>query len=152
EATSTSNASVNALGVNSTGLKKLGTTAPFIVSVGYGQAETKATVTISGQTSITGGSDVEISSESGSTASVQALVSANSTFTKSSDVEYGVALGIAYTKETSHVDVGPSAVVTSLLGGVTIGANGDASNYSLAYPTVYQDGNLSAAVAISVDT
>src|SRR5262249_25248086 len=55
EAASTSNASVNALGVNSTGLKKLGTTAPFIVSVGYGQAETKATVTISGQTSITGG-------------------------------------------------------------------------------------------------
>ena len=152
-AKSANTASVNALGVNSRGLQAAGAPAlPFIVSVGYGQAETSATVTVAGQTRITAGSDVGITSESGSKADVKALVSANSASAPESDkVSYGVAVGIAYTNEISHVNVGPHAVVTSLLGGVAIDAKGDAKTASKASPVLYKDGDLSAAVAISVD-
>ena len=125
---------------------------PFSISLGYGEAHSTATTTLSGTTiesdgaaNITSSATTEDVAKSRTTANLLGFQGAPNPNT------VALALAVANTSETSHVSISSDSSVTSTHGGIDADATGDVTNFSWAQPTVYLAGLGAFAVAVDYD-
>ena len=137
--------SVNSVSTGGTGA------TPVIASVGYGEANTTAAVTLDGSTSVTAGGDVTVGSDTTNAAQVKSRGTGNGALSGSDDVKIDVALGIAMTTETSTVTTGPGTTVQSRRGDVALAAAGDTDTEASGDALLFQNGLAGFAVGVSVD-
>jgi hypothetical protein len=123
----------------------------FTLAIGYGQAESTATVTLAG-TTITSDGTVRIDSAATSEAEVKARGSANPfDALPSNSNAVAISLGVGNTRETSHVTVSQDSAITSKHGAIDIAADGEVQNFDVAAPTIYQDGAVGIGISLSID-
>src|SRR5581483_3116442 len=123
----------------------------FTLAIGYGQAQSTATVTLTG-TTISSDDAVKIDSKATSEAEVKARGAANiANALPGSGSAVAISLGVGNTSETSHVTVSQDSTITSRHGAVDIAADGDVRNFSWAEPTIYRDGAAGIGISLSVD-
>ncbi|WP_236626059.1 dockerin type I domain-containing protein [Rhodopirellula baltica] len=147
-ATAVADSSVNSIAV--TGLNASG--LPATVSVGFSHSTSSATIDVSGTTQVTAGGLVNIATDATSTAKNVARNEANSRVRSQDapDVDTAINLSLAFTDETSTIDVSAGSSITST-GGVNINATGDVTNDVKATTAVFNDGTVGLSAAIGVD-
>ena len=149
-ATTESDASFTALGIN--GLAEV---LPYLIVVGYGEANATSTVTIAGSPGdnvvITADGDITIEAKAETEADVRGRASANSRDAVGDNVDYALTVVIGVTKEVAHLTFGATASATSTNGSVQLLATGSASGQTIAETAVFQNGNLGIAIAVAVD-
>ena len=138
----------------------------FELGVGYGEADTTATTTLTGST-VTGNASVAVTSNAVSSATVISRTASNLTANTNNKNTVAMAFGVAVTNETSHVTVGQGSTVKSVLDSIDVDAEGDgaipntqtgfspgfsATTTAMASPTINQDGTFGLGVTVSFDT
>ena len=121
------------------------------LAIGYGEAQSKATATITDST-ITADEKVTIDTGAESEAEVKARSSVNPFDVipgQANQSAFSVAIG--NTSETSQILVDQNSAVTSRHGAVEINAKGEVVNFDWAEPTIYGDGTVGIGVALSID-
>ncbi|WP_339888606.1 dockerin type I domain-containing protein [Rhodopirellula europaea] len=147
-ATAEADSSLNSIavtGFNASGL-------PATVSVGFSHSTSSATIDVSGTTQIDAGGLVNIATDATSTAINVARNEANSR-ARSQDaakVKTAINLSMAFTNETSTIDVGRDTTISSGAG-VNINATGDVVNDVKATTAVFNDGTVGFSAAVGVD-
>ena len=121
------------------------------LAIGYGEAQSKATATITDST-ITADEKVTIDTGAESEAEVKARSSVNPFDVipgQANQSAFSVAIG--NTSETSQILVDQNSAVISRHGAVEINAKGEVVNFDWAEPTIYGDGTVGIGIALSID-
>jgi hypothetical protein len=150
-AQSVANASFHTVAVSSA-LSVDGKTNPFTVAVGYGEATSAATATLT-DSSVTADEGVTIDTGAVSEAEIKARASSNAVGVLGSQSnQVAIALAIGNTSENSQIVVDQVSSVTSKHGAVAINADGEVKNFDWAEPAIFGDGTAGIGIAVSVDT
>lgn len=141
-------ASLNTIAV--TGLNAEG--SPATLSVGLSHSETQAIIDVSGTTQIIAGGRVHLLTDAKSTAVNVARNEADSRARApgAAEVDYGFNLAMAFTRETSTIDVSVDSSIYSD-GSIDIQASGTVNNDAKATTAIFNDGTFGASAAVGVD-
>lgn len=142
DANSTADASVNALAIN-------GTNRRFMGSVGFSSSKSSATINLLGTTTIDAASFVDLQTHASSTAQATTRSEGGSQFS-AGDVDYAFNLALALTHEVSVIDVGQFVEIAAD-GRVTVNADGAVINKAKADTALFQDGEAALSFAVGVD-
>ncbi|TWT91153.1 dockerin type I domain-containing protein [Stieleria varia] len=143
--TASADASFNTIAMN--GATTLGSVV--LISLGYSQSKSSATVNLQGNTVINAGGSVDITSNASSESAVTARADANAVGSSNS-VEAAFNVAAAYTTENSTIMVSQTTNITSG-GSVTVDAQGKVVNEVTASTSIFDDGFGGASLAVGVD-
>ncbi len=147
-ATAAADSSLNAIAV--TGLNPSG--LPATLSVGYSHSDSTATIDVIGTSQINAGGNVNLDTSATSTAINTSRNEANSRLRSDSapKVKYAVNGSLAYTYETSKINVAAGASIDAG-GAVSVDAVGDVKNEVEATTAIFKDGTAGFSFAVGVD-
>ncbi|HEY6224863.1 MAG TPA: hypothetical protein VIW26_13845, partial [Gemmatimonadales bacterium] len=121
------------------------------LAIGYGEAQSTATATLTGS-SISAEGSVSIDTSAVSEAEVKARSSVAALDVipgQANQSAFSVAIG--NTSETSQILVDQNSAVVSRHGAVGINADGEVVNFDWAEPSIFGDGTAGVGIALSID-
>jgi hypothetical protein len=130
------------------------------LSVGYSQAVGSALTTLAGTTTVNAAGNVQVASNSTTTASITSRTTLNATAAgdgqngapgPANQKNVGASIAVSRSVTTSKTTLGPGTAVTAGAN-VTVSADGTLTNNSNAGVGIYLDGLAGLSIAVSLDT